>query len=212
MDLLLAGLIRLLFVVAFLSCCGRCVTNKTLTTPTKADPTYSCMMVDKQRNIIVDWTPKSACSKVVEMFYEQMGIHRGVHYTGFVHAYRVASQPKATVVTESMLYSPIYYKFKVTRNPYDRAVSSYIHVMITKLKDTIFRDVKEYMQNKSNTSFTRFLEWFLESKDFQEGGHFTMQSHEHEHKRLQQGMSTIFNRIVKVEDFDSERHKVGEYG
>lgn len=165
---------------------------------------FTWMLIDEQRRIILDWTPKSACSKVVEMFYEQMGIHRGVHYTGFIHDYRTNHMPNYTKVTESMLYDPAFYKFKVTRNPYDRAVSSYIHSMSYSLiKDQIFRDKSEYLQDKEHTSFTRFLEWFLESKDFEDGGHFHMQSHPHEHERWQQGRVSIFNRIVKVEEFDS---------
>jgi hypothetical protein len=203
----LSSYMYILFVVAFISSSlrsGGFAVGDAVTNTVKTSPKLEWMLIDEQRRIILDWSAKSACSKVVEMFYEQMGIHRGVHYTGFIHNYRMAHHHNATQVTESMLYDPAFYKFKVTRNPYDRAVSSYIHSMITIIKDNIFRDKSEYLQDKENTSFTRFLEWFRESNDtLYASDHYRMQSHEHEHERWKQGKGSIFNRIVKVEDFDS---------
>ena len=67
-------------------------------------------------------------------------------------------------------YSKDWYKFKVVRDPYTRAVSSYYHVMGTKLNSIYFNfskmgEEKDLVLQK-NASFKQFFQyyynWFLD--------------------------------------------------
>lgn len=90
------------------------------------------MLLDEKHHVIMDWTPKAACSKSVEMFWNVMGITRGKYYgSSLVHDYRKDFYAQCGYINQEMVDSSNYYKFKVVRNPYDRAVSSYIHLMNT---------------------------------------------------------------------------------
>lgn len=190
--------------------------------------THQSMIVDEKRHIIVDWTPKSACTKVVEMFWKEMNITRGRNYphAAFVHNYRPSFYLKCGTVSEDMLASDKYYKFKVVRNPFNRAVSSYLHLMKTNITHTILDGRKgkvfhieeaQYEYPWNNLSFEQFLTLYKErirpklqiarihgkvpnSAIF----HFESQSSVEEMKRFTAHQKSIFNRIVHLEQFDAD--------
>jgi hypothetical protein len=115
------------------------------------------MLLDEKRRVVMDWTPKAACTKAVEMFWIQMGISRGVYYpnSAFIHNYRnrMYFYSKCGHVGNDMLTIKQYYKFKVVRNPYNRAVSSFLHSMKTNIAHTIicFWYTRQRTRSQSST-------------------------------------------------------------
>jgi hypothetical protein len=158
----------------------------------------------------MDWSPKAACSVMVAMFFDSMGIQQGINYTGFVHLYRQeVFYHKYGLVTEKELLDTSWYKFKVVRNPYSRMVSSYMQVMTTNLKDKFFEHNATIQHNASFEQFVSVYhnEWFRMGRYFPGIAHVDPQALEIEweahsnHKRL-------FNQIVILENFDTDIEKV----
>ena len=46
------------------------------------------MLKNDDKRVIMDFSPKAACSSAVAMFFESLHIYQDVNYTGFVHDYR----------------------------------------------------------------------------------------------------------------------------
>jgi hypothetical protein len=89
-------------------------------------------VVDNSRKILMEFSPKAGCTSAVVMFAENMGYKYGVHYTGWPHDFREKMLYRACGNAYwCMYFDPTWYRFKVVRNPYERAVSSYIHCMET---------------------------------------------------------------------------------
>jgi len=162
------------------------------------------MVKNTEKKIMMDWTPKAACSVMVAMFFDSMNIRQGVNYTGFVHAYRrEVFYSRFGRVTEEEFMNPSWYKFKVVKNPYDRMVSSYIQVMRTEEADSFF---KHNVTLRYNASFEQFVTIY---ESFRKGfsGHVDPQSSEMEWKAHNSNVK-LFNQIVRVEHFDTEIKKV----
>ena len=98
-------------------------------------------IMDVKHRVLMDWTAKADCSSAVSMFFDHMGFYFGVNYTELPHAYRPAYYRRCGVPSLCQYLDPSWLKFKMVRNPYDRAVSSYIHLMrhpsIIHLNETI---------------------------------------------------------------------------
>lgn len=189
------------------------------------DPFF--MLLDKQRKIVMDWSPKSACTKMVEMFWNQMGLYRGQYYPkdAFIHDHRLRFYKEYGRVTELMLSDPQYYKFKVVRNPWDRAVSIYNHLMsnrqdkyfysneflVTYLKKHKF----ELPSSEKGLSFEEFFRMYnilaregiqysyVRDRKDQTLLHQRQQMNKEEYEALQNG-THFFDRIVKLENFEQD--------
>lgn len=179
------------------------------------------MLVDEYHRILVDWTPKAACTKVVEMFWKEMNILRGTNYPedAFVHDYRHDFMIKCGTVTQDMLEnnSP-YYRFKVVRNPFYRAVSSYIHIMKWRLWMPVGKQENNPERDThspwADLSFEDFLSTFLSQvrsnvPNFLHNNgaliHFVSQSSDDEVEMFRnENKKPMFNRIVHLENFDED--------
>ena len=158
----------------------------------------------------MDWTPKAACSVMVAMFFDSMDIRQDINYTGFIHIYRQeVFYPRYGHVTMEELLDKSWYKFKVVRNPYARMVSSYMHVMGSKLKGKFFKHNATLQHNATFEQFVSIYhnEWFGKGRSFSSLDHVNPQASETEweayfnHDRL-------FNQIVRVEHFNTDIEKV----
>jgi len=176
-------------------------------------PALTTMLKNSNRKIIMDWSPKAACSVMVAMFFDSMGIRQGINYTGFVHLYREkVFYHKYGLVTIEELRDTSWYKFKVVRNPYARMVSSYMQVMsYTSLKGKFF----QHNQNiEHNATFEQFVsiyrdEWFGKHRNFFLPGidHVDRQALDIEWEAYI-NHDKIFNHIVRLEHFNTDIKKV----
>lgn len=146
------------------------------------------MLKDSSKYIIMDWSRKAACTNMVAMFLQNMNIYQDINYTGSSHQYRTNTfYDKYGHVKNKELYSDKWYKFKVVRNPYSRAVSSYYHVMITPdINAYFFSKNKVIDKTLSKTaSFKQFYEYYykyyiLPDKTFLRSEHINSQSKSYE--------------------------------
>lgn len=78
---------------------------------------------------IIDWTPKAGCTTVTKMVFGEMGIlEEAMQYSEWIHDFR-GKLPQIypnLLASSSQLLSKDYIKIKVVRNPYLRAVSSFL--------------------------------------------------------------------------------------
>ena len=114
-------------------------------------------LIDEESKLIMLWTPRAACTTACIMMFKHMGLLEDAlkYYgnkciqlsNGWVHKYRdeIFYKKYGIVNINDHLLSKKYFIFKVIRNPYDRAVSSYFTIRSKeKLKKISF---EEFLKN-----------------------------------------------------------------
>ena len=78
---------------------------------------------------IIRWTPRSGCTSVVKQWFDELGIlEEALKYDPWVHKFRLSVfYDRFGRVMDHHLQSNDFIKIQYVRNPYDKAVSSYIH-------------------------------------------------------------------------------------
>jgi hypothetical protein len=168
------------------------------------------MVKNSHRKIIMDWSPKAACSVMIAMFFDSMDIRQDINYTGFIHIYRQnVFYHRYGHVTMEELLDTSWYKFKVVRNPYARMVSSYMHVMKSKLKGKFFKHNATLQHNATFQQFVSIYhnEWFGKGRSFLSLDHVNPQASETEWEAYS-NHDKLFNQIVRVEYFNTDIEKV----
>jgi hypothetical protein len=174
-------------------------------------PALTAMLKNSHRKIIMDWSPKAACSVMVAMFFDSMNIRQDINYTGFVHDYRnEVFYHKYGLVTMEELLDTSWYKFKVVRNPYARMISSYMQVMSYPSLKGMFFEHNATIQH--NATFEQFVtiyhnEWFGKGRYFPGIDHVDPQALEIEWKAYS-NHDSLFNQIVRLEHFNTDIKKV----
>jgi hypothetical protein len=191
----------------------------------KTLPTHefvSSAIVDVKRRIIMEYSPKADSTSAIAMFFEEMGFHYGKQYKGFVHIFRGEffnrkcygqptpcmyidsnnaenkKKPSKKGKTEEKKKENNYFRFKITRNPYDRAVSSYVHCLRTGLLHKSYTKAQsedlsfyDYLLHLKSLSFSTF-------KDYA-GSHAGLQGTLYEWDLFQK-KTPLFHEIVHAED------------
>jgi hypothetical protein len=163
------------------------------------------ILVNPKKKILMEISPKSSCTNAVVMFFDNMGYKFGEHYTGWPHDFRFNYYfPECSVVTPCMFSDPSWTRFKVVRNPFTRAVSSYIHCM---RKDLLLNSLfKGNATEQDLFTFEDFAYWIsiLHSRDALfslAGAHFKVQAMSYEMEYFRQNNhQSLFHIIVKAED------------
>jgi hypothetical protein len=108
----------------------------------------------EDRKIIMFWTEKAGCTMAVSQFFSEMGIlDRALARDQWIHVYRSELfQHEYGKVTTGQLRSGHYYVFKVIRDPYERAVSTYIHLEKTNLIPKTW-SFEEYLNQVRRTTY-----------------------------------------------------------
>lgn len=136
---------------------------------------------------LINWSAKSGCTTICKIFFNYMDIlQEALEFSNWIHNYRQHFYyKKYGRADKNSLLSNEFIKIKFVRNPYSRAVSSYIHVMKTRLREIFFKN--------QDMSFYTFL---LAIKKKEEGNeHWTCQTLALEKKNT-------FDHIIKIENLE----------
>lgn len=159
-------------------------------------------LIDPKHKVIMDWSPKGGSTILVKMFFKHMGLlEEAYKHHSWIHEYRMHVYPKSFPITLEDLKNPEYFKFKVVRNPFHRAVSSYIHtmkyeVMHPPLKKSIWRW-------SANISFKSFVS-FLEDTDLKTcDPHYSLQKKEYEYD-----IPNCFDEIIHLRKLPAALQKM----
>lgn len=142
---------------------------------------------------IIDWTPKAACTIICKIFFDYMDeLEEALKFNEWIHRSREKYYKKYGMVTRNLLLQNNIIKIKFVRNPYSRAVSSYLHVMKNIRSFNIF--------NREDMSFYTFLlnlEKQKYSSDTNYNDHYNLQMIDSEKENT-------FHHIIKVENLEEE--------
>lgn len=137
----------------------------------------SHMLLSPRSRVILDWTPRAACTTVLCIFLKHVGLlEEALSKFAWPHNYRPEYYERHGIVGIPALRDKAYTKIKFVRNPYRRAVSCYEHLPPT-----------------YSFSFKGYLRILLDRKE-------TLTSHELYHSIPQARESDVFmDHVVKIE-------------
>jgi len=146
-------------------------------------------LVDPQRKVVLALTPRAGCTICTQMFFREMGIlDEALRYDPWVHQYRIEVYNEKNPFSGSVLRDPEYFRMKVVRDPYRRAVSSYRFVM-QRHSLLVPGDL-----SGEDLTFRGFLN-FLENQDLAAADvHYGLQKDCFERK-----LPDVYHRILKIE-------------
>lgn len=149
-------------------------------------------VIDRKNKIIMFFSLKAGCTVALRMFFDHMGLSEEIQKYRAAHRKRVSRKvlwehrfranyfyKNYGTPTDEEINDPNYFKFKVVRNPYTRAVSGYIHSITW---------------DGFRGSFARFVKTFRFKGC---NAHLKPQSESPE-------VLSKINRIVKIENLDND--------
>lgn len=140
---------------------------------------------------IIDWSPKAGCTTVCKIFFDYMDLlNQYLLKDEWIHNHRPDFYKKYGKVNHRLLLNKKYIKIKFVRNPYSRAISSYIHIMKTHLKKSIFNNI--------DMSFYDFL-LKISKKNIKNNIHYDLQINIFENNNIYNN-----NYIIKIENINQE--------
>ncbi|MBK8980228.1 MAG: sulfotransferase family 2 domain-containing protein [Planctomycetes bacterium] len=96
-------------------------------------------MIDHERRIALLWSAKAGCTFAIKWFLHHLGhLPAALYYHPWIHRYRTEVYYRAhdyqTHVLD-VLTDPGLQTVKIVRNPFSRAVSSYVHALVHRYDD-----------------------------------------------------------------------------
>lgn len=143
---------------------------------------------------IIRWTAKSGCTSIIKQWFDEAGIlEEALKYNHWVHNFRISVfYDRFGRVTNNHFKSNDFIKIQYVRNPYDKAVSSYIHAV-----------GHPRLIHGKNKSFYDFVK-ALHEKSIPingGGGHWCMQ---------QRDPTLKFDEVIKIENIKKETQRLNE--
>lgn len=126
-------------------------------------------LYNKEFPLVFFWSPKSGCTSLIKWYFFQIGLlQEAMDYNPWIHFYRVEVYEKQEYYKPKIVKQLLdgnKHVFKLIRNPYTRAVSSFLAVIQDKqLRSLVFqRDIpnglsfKQFLYHVKNIGVTRDL-------------------------------------------------------
>ena len=154
----------------------------------------SQILILQKLKILVDWTPKAGCTTICKMAFKKLGIlNEALAHSNWIHNFRSDKFYKRYgVVKELELINGKFNDFQIikfVRNPYSRAISSYIHAMKTPRLNKIV--------GSNDISFHHFLNLF-KNEIIEVEGHWRVQ------KIYYENNPKLKIKYVKIEKLEQE--------
>ncbi len=147
-------------------------------------------LVDDRNKLIMDWSAKAGCTIATKMFFRHMGLlEEAQAYDEWIHNYREQVFYRTHQTTLTKLQDPRYFKFKVVRNPFARATSSYIYAMYNEF----FVDLRT--GKLADMSFREFIDMLGRIDVRRCNMHLAQQKKDYEYQ-----LPGVFNVICRLED------------
>ncbi len=166
-------------------------------------------VIDSKRRILMEFTPKASCTSAVVGFFKAMGLEHEVDYIGWPHDFRDKYfHNSCGRATPCHYVDQQWFRWKIVRNPYDRAVSNYLYCMVAKvirnvlplsLVDVSFEEFIDYLLLLPEN----YLQLFL-------GRHAGPQIQAYEQYAYENHLPPVFNVVVKVEESEIGLRKIFE--
>lgn len=157
-------------------------------------------LVDSEKKVMLALTPRAGSVTGTKMFFRAMGLlEEALAYDPWVHRYRAEVFYQRHPFEDACLTDPAFYRFKIVRDPFRRAVSSYRFVMQRK------RLREADLEPAGDLTFREFLR-FLSSMDPDSADvHYAPQ-----YQKYEETLPGVFDRIVKIEHLQEGIRLVNE--
>ena len=147
-------------------------------------------LLNPEKKIAMFCSPKSACSTITSWWFKTLGIYDDAkNYHSWIHNYR----NKVYNLKLRKINHSKYYKIIAFRNPYTRAVSSYIHASKSK-------KLYKQLPKEQNMTFDEFLDWLEQKKGF--FSHKNLYSNQHWAPQLHGYDIKGFDLQIRIENLE----------
>ena len=148
------------------------------------------LLYNENAKIIIDWSAKAGCTNIVTMFFKYIGLYKNFNLVNPINIHEERLKYlKNNMVNDNIILDDKYLKIKFVRNPYTRAISSYIHFVTT--------------YNNEELSFFDFLN-NLNKNNYKYNIHYASQHH------LLEKNQKIYNEVIKIENIDREIERINK--
>jgi hypothetical protein len=163
-------------------------------------------LIDSRNRMLVIFSPKSACSNVVVWFFHHLGhLQAARDYHPFPHRYRIAVYYQSRIYQDAFDNDFTKYRVvRVIRDPFERAVSGYRH-LLAHPKGRLARRMRMTHIARKGLSFSDYIK-FLDGLDVRKcDDHFAIQRHPIEDvlqtsELINVSTEDLYARLNEVED------------
>ena len=174
-------------------------------------PTHPLFL--ENQDVALLWSAKSGCTLAVKWFFLQRNeLDKAQDYSSWIHDYRIDVYRKSAEF-EAGVHRAEYGKMRYirfVRNPFSRAVSSYLHMVRTVGDDTFHQPFNTFLgrdiETGAGATFREFVDFLSQVDVSQCDIHYRQQVHALEVDNL-----IDVDHVVHLEDVDNELQSVTEY-
>ncbi|WP_261134454.1 sulfotransferase family protein [Bacillus sp. Marseille-Q3570] len=151
--------------------------------------------------ILFFWSPKCGCTSLLKWYLYQIGhLEKAKNYNEILHAYRlkvIEKQKNHTLKIRKHLLHESKDVYKLVRNPYTRAVSSFLHAVRS---PDLLTDIAPGMEN--GLTFKQFL-YRIKNMGVERG-----QINGHMVQQYLDGEESFIRKFIKLEEFSTSIRQI----
>ncbi|MCG8485304.1 MAG: sulfotransferase family protein [Clostridia bacterium] len=180
---------------------------------------YRSPHYNKEFPLILFWSEKSGCTTFLKWFFFQIGIlEKVMEYDPWVHKYEFEVYKKQNSYKEEMREQILHSKkdiFKLVRNPYKRAVSSFLALVFAIYWENqgtgLYREVEKinelFHNNKNSKKGISFKQFLYYIKDV---GSDVEKIDSHIARQYLEGEELFIKDYIHLENFSDDISKIEE--